>query len=59
MTPTQLRNLLAQHGVSQSELARRLGVNRATVFRWAQGKSEITVLIEKAIQHVLECEIHD
>lgn len=59
MTPDQLRALLAAHGVSQSELARRLEVNRSTVFRWAQGKLPIQRRDQAAIRHVVECEIHD
>jgi transcriptional regulator with XRE-family HTH domain len=33
----ELRDMLADLGVSQTELARRLGVSRVTVNRWCQG----------------------
>lgn len=60
MTPEQLREALARHGVTQGELARRLGMSdRKTVHRWATGERTISTAMIKAIRHVLECEIHE
>jgi len=35
---SELTRLLTDRGVSQSALARRVGVNHATVCRWASGE---------------------
>lgn len=39
----RLNGALAASGVSQSELARRLGVTQGTVNRWCRGKAPISV----------------
>ena len=38
MTPDELRGILAQLGISQNELARRIGVTSAAVALWSTGK---------------------
>jgi transcriptional regulator with XRE-family HTH domain len=42
MTPQHLRALLAMAGVSQMELARRLGVDGRSVRRWVSGERGIS-----------------
>ena len=38
MKPNQIRVLRKELGMTQSQLARRLGVNRAAVCQWEHGK---------------------
>lgn len=40
---SRLNGALAASGMSQSELARRLGVTQGTVNRWCRGKAPISV----------------
>lgn len=37
MTPDELRDILARLGISQNELARRIGVTSAAVAHWSTG----------------------
>ena len=37
-----IRRLRGEFGITQGELAKRLGVSRMTIIRWEQGKSEIS-----------------
>lgn len=37
-----VRRLRGELGITQGELAKRLGVTRMTVIRWEQGKGEIS-----------------
>lgn len=41
MTPRQLRFALIRLRVSQSEMARRLGVEQSTIYRWLAGERKI------------------
>lgn len=38
ITPDELRAILAQLGISQNELARRIGVTSTTVNNWTAGR---------------------
>lgn len=42
ITPDELRAILAQLGISQNELARRIGVTSTTVNNWTAGKHPLT-----------------
>ena len=37
-----VRRLRGELGITQGELAKRLGITRMTVIRWEQGKGEIS-----------------
>jgi len=50
-TPTQLRRALRRLGLSQRQLAHRLGVDVGTVNRWATGKTPIP----ESVRLLLEC----
>lgn len=39
MTPEELRDILARLGISQNELARRIGVYHGAVGHWLTGRS--------------------
>ncbi len=54
MSPPSLRKLRQRLGLSQQELARRLGVARASVTRWENGTRKPSRLVELAIQRVKE-----
>jgi transcriptional regulator with XRE-family HTH domain len=54
MSATSLRKLRQRLGLSQQELARRLGVTRATVTCWENGTRRPSRLAERAIQTVAE-----
>ncbi len=52
MSPPSLRKLRQRLGLTQRELARRLGVARASVTRWENGTRKPSKVIERAIQSV-------
>jgi len=54
MTASSLRKLRGRSGLSQEELARRLGVARATVTRWENGTRRPSKLAEIALKSVVE-----
>jgi len=54
MTASRLRKLRGRSGLSQEELARRLGVARATVTRWENGTRRPSKLAEIALKSVVE-----
>lgn len=39
VTPSQIRELRKQLGLSQPEFAKKIGVNRVTVARWETGRT--------------------
>jgi len=41
MTPEQLRNIIDSIGITQGEMARRMGVNRRTICKWLAGEREM------------------
>ncbi len=53
MTPKELKQLRRVAGVSQSGLARKLGMSRSQVQRWEYGVSPISQALEIAIRAVL------
>ena len=50
MTPDELKSLRAAAGLTQRDVAERLGVNRLTVARWEQGGRAISVPMAKLIR---------
>ncbi len=50
MTPQELRDTLQELELSQSEAARRLGVEQSTMYRWLSGESKIPGPVEAAIE---------
>ncbi len=54
MSPPKLRKLRERLGLSQQQLARRLGVDRATVTRWENGTRRPSKLAELALEGVGE-----
>lgn len=50
MTPRQLRTALKRLRLSQSEAARRLGVQQSTMYRWLAGERKIPGPVEAAIK---------
>ena len=54
MSVPSLRKLRQGLGLSQHELARRLGVARATVTRWENGTRHPSKVAKLAIQSVIE-----
>ncbi len=39
-SPDKLRRVMAREGLNQTQLAKRLGISRATVSRWLSRKSQ-------------------
>jgi len=54
MTPRQLRAALKRLRLSQSEAARRLGVEHSTVYRWLAGERKIPGPVVAALKCWLE-----
>jgi transcriptional regulator with XRE-family HTH domain len=50
MSPEQFRELCEASGLSQQEVADMLGVDRITVWRWANGKTPIGRMQATAIR---------
>jgi DNA-binding transcriptional regulator YiaG len=53
MTPTQLRTLRTKLGLSQAQLAARLGVHVITLWRWEAGKVPISPLAARLLLTML------
>ena len=53
MTPTELRELLAALGLSQSEAARLLGVHDRTPRRWTAGELDIPPTAQRLLKLML------
>lgn len=54
MSRTELRRALRELGLSQSEAARRLGVQQSTMYRWLAGERKIPGPVEAAVKCWLE-----
>lgn len=54
MTGEQLAKMLKRVGMSQSRLARELGMDSRTVRRWISNETPITLVHQYAIRYVLE-----
>jgi DNA-binding transcriptional regulator YiaG len=52
MTPEELTNRREELGLTQSELARMLGVPRAYVWRWEDGRYKVPPLMDMALRGV-------
>ena len=53
MTPVALKRIRARLGLTQAELATKLGVERNTVNRWEMGVLPIQTITSLALQHLL------
>lgn len=58
VTPTELRTLRTAAGLTQAQLAARLGVSRVSIAYWETDKRPITPLAEIAIRCVIEHQEH-
>ena len=56
MTPRQLRAALKRLGLSQSEAARRLGIQQSTMNRWLAGERKIPGPVAAALKCWLEAQ---
>jgi len=54
MKPRQINALRRRLGLTQSELARRLGVNRAAVCQWEHGKQKPLAMAVKFMELLRE-----
>jgi transcriptional regulator with XRE-family HTH domain len=54
MTPAQLTKALKQADLSQSEAARRLGIDPRTMRRYIAGDLAIPLVAELALRYVIE-----
>lgn len=54
-----VRRLRGELGITQSELAKRLGVTRMTVIRWEQGKGEISWTNIKSLMSLFKLQTPD
>jgi transcriptional regulator with XRE-family HTH domain len=52
MTPDQLKALRARLGLTQAQLAEKLGVERNTVNRWEMGLLPIQTITALAVEHL-------
>jgi len=52
MTPTGLKRIRRQLGLSQEALARRLGVDRTTIARWELGRRGISEPVARLVRRV-------
>lgn len=53
MTAKEFTEIQAALGLSDIELAEKLGVNRATVWRWRSGSKKIEKMTELALRYLL------
>lgn len=54
-----IRRLRGELGITQGELAKRLGISRMTIIRWEQGKSEISWENIKKLMSLFELQTPD
>ncbi|MER3448145.1 MAG: transcriptional regulator [Candidatus Dadabacteria bacterium] len=54
MTPEELRQIRLRLGLSQMELAERLGVSISTVLSWEKGRRAISHVVALAIRCMVE-----
>lgn len=55
----RLTALMAERGIKQADLARRLGVSRSTVHSWYWGVNEPSITTLARIRRLLRCEWDD
>lgn len=56
---SKIKELRLKRGISQEELAKRLGVSRTSVVFWEQGKQEPRANKIKPLAKVLRCKVTD
>lgn len=52
MTPTGLKRIRRELGLTQARLAKEIGVDRVTVARWEMGARRITEPVARLIQRL-------
>jgi DNA-binding XRE family transcriptional regulator len=52
MKPEEMRRKRERLGLTQEELAKRLGVQRLSVIRWENGQTKISKSIDLAIRQI-------
>jgi|CXWL01.1.fsa_nt_gi DNA-binding transcriptional regulator YiaG len=50
ISPAELKTLRAHLGLSQQQLAERIGVQRNTVNRWEMGDRKISVMVSRLLR---------
>ena len=50
MSPAELKTLRARLGLSQQQLAERIGVARNTVNRWEMGERNISLMVSRLLR---------
>jgi transcriptional regulator with XRE-family HTH domain len=55
----RIRELRAEKGLSQADLARKLGVSPVTVYRWEGGTREISLTMLGQVAAVLDAELSE
>lgn len=59
MVYERLQRLMADKGLTQSQMAKRLGVSRTCMHNWYWGINNISVEKLKVIKGILRCEWED
>ena len=54
-----LRRQIKRSGLSVSELARRVGVSRQTIYVWSERPETMSLEHARQLAHVLECTIDE
>ena len=54
-----LRDIRRELGLTQDEMARRVGVSSVTLKHWEQGHTTPTLAYLKPIERAYECDIHE
>lgn len=54
-----LRDIRRELGITQDEMARRVGVSSVTLKHWEQGHTTPTMAYLRAIERAYECDVHE
>lgn len=52
MTPAQFKALRKKLAMTQTELAKALGVTQVTIARWETGRRKIAKTVQLAVEHL-------
>lgn len=55
----RLRQLMLRRGLSQAELARRMGVSRTCIHQWYWGLNEPSIESLKRLRRILGCTLEE